>query len=218
MAKKDDVITTEEQVTTEEEAKTEEIQDDENKTLTYEEHQEALNKTISQRLKDEKAKHSKELAELQKKMQEQIKEERKEAEELAKLSAEERSKVEKEKETLRIDKERKELEDDKRIFQREKLLLETEKQLAARKLPVEFAKYVIGDSAESTLESITVFEEQWQEALDTGIRDRLKGPSPQQGQQVAGNKRFTSEMVDKMSQSEVNANLGAIKESMKTWS
>lgn len=154
-------------------------------------------------------------AEFKQTLEKEKAEARKEAEELAKLSAAERAKVEKEKEELRIDKERQELKEQRAEFEREKLLLETEKQLTQRKLPGDFAPYVIGGDAEDTLERMTVFEEQWRQAIETEIQERLKSKSPKAGAKKQGH--YTRDQVEKMSQDEVAANMEAIEESMQHW-
>lgn len=154
-------------------------------------------------------------AEFAKKLEQEKAEARREAEELAKLSAEERAKVEKEKEEMRLQQEREELKAQRAEFEREKLLLETERQLTQRKLPGEFATYIIGSDAEDTLERITAFEEKWQGAIEAEIQGRLKQKAPKLGGQKKG--FFTRDQVEKMSQDEVNANLAEIEESMKLW-
>jgi hypothetical protein len=211
MAKKDDVTIeeTNEQVNDEPEVKEEEVTEEE-KALT----QDDLNKAVSKRLKEEKAKHDKDLAELRKQMQEKIKEERKEAEELAKLSQEERAKVEKEKEEMLLKSERDNLNKERQEFERDKLKLETEKQLVERKLPAQFAKYLLGDSAEETLENINTFEGEYQEAIRTEVDQRIAGPKPKLGGDKQ--KRYTHDQLKGMTLEEARANMDDIDKAMES--
>jgi len=160
--------------------------------MTKEEYESALQKEadrrVAQAIKKREAEHKKEL-------EQRTAEARKEAEELAKLSESERLKVEKEREELTLSKQRED---------------------AIRKLPIEFAGYILGEDADDTFERITIMEEQWQKALEVEINERLKSKTPRLG---TSNKKsfFTREQVEKMSPSEVTANLPEIEESMKNW-
>lgn len=164
---------------------------------------------VSKKLKELQAQHKKDL-------EKKTAEARKEAEELAKLSEAERLKVEKEREEMKLSKEREEFERERSEFEKERLKLQAEKELAIRKLPTEFAGYILGDDADDTFERITVLEEQWQKALEAEINERLKSKTPKLGMK---NKKshFTRDQVDNMSQEEVAANLAEIEESMKSW-
>ena len=181
--------------------------------MTKEEYDTALQKEsdrrVAQAIKKREAEHKKEL-------EKKTAEARKEAEELAKLSEAERLKVEKEREEMRLSKDREEFERERSEFEKERLKLQAEKELAIRKLPTEFAAYILGDDADDTFERITVLEEQWQKALEAEINERLKSKTPKLGMK---NKKshFTREQVDAMSQTEVAANLAEIEESMKSW-
>lgn len=149
-------------------------------TLTEEELQEKLQREADRRVTEALKKREEKL---RKEMEERIEKERKEAEELAKLSAEERAKVERERKEMELQKEREKLEQEKKKFYRERLELQTTKTLQERKLPTSFAKFVMGDDAESTLENIVEFEKQWQEALELEVNKRLGSASlPKTGQ------------------------------------
>jgi len=171
--------------------------------------QKEADRRVAQAIKKREAEHKKEL-------ETRTAEARKEAEELAKLSEAERAKVEKERDEIKLSKEREQFEKERGEFERERLKLQAEKELAIRKLPTEFAGYILGDDADDTFERITVLEEQWQKALEAEIDERLKSKIPKLGTK---NKKahFTREQVAGMSQVEVAANLAEIEESMKSW-
>ena len=154
-------------------------------------------------------------AEFKTRLEKEKAEARKEAEELAKMSAEERTKIEKEKAVMEAERERREFDEEKKAFAREKLEMEAVKQLSERKMPIELAPYIYGDTAEDTFERITLFEKKWQEALEIGVKERLRGPAPK----ATGSRKayFTKEQVEKMSREEVAANMDAIDESAKYW-
>jgi hypothetical protein len=181
--------------------------------MTKEEYDAALQKEadrrVAQAIKKREAEHQKEL-------EKETAKARKEAEELAKLSESERMKVEKEREEMTLAKQREELNKERGEFEKERLRLQAEKELAIRKLPVNFSQYVLGDDAEDTFDRIAVLEEEWQKAIETEVNDRLKSKTPKLG---TSNKKayFTQSQVAEMSQAEVNANLAEIEESMKSW-
>ena len=181
--------------------------------MTKEEYDAALQKEadrrVAQAIKKREAEHKKEL-------EKETAKARKEAEELAKLSESERMKVEKEREEMTLAKQREELDKERNEFEKERLRLQAEKELAIRKLPVNFSQYVLGDDADDTFDRITVLEEEWQKAIETEVNERLKSKTPKLG--TSGKKAyFTQEQVTKMSQAEVAANLPEIEESMKNW-
>jgi len=173
------------------------------------EKQKESDRRVAQALKKREQEYKKEL-------EKETAKARKEAEELAKLSESERLKVEKEREELTLQKQREELTKERKEFEMERLKLQAEKELAIRKLPIEFSAYVLGDDADDTFERITVLEEQWQKALEAEINERLKSKTPKLG---TSNKKayYTREQVQAMSQAEVAANLEQIEESMKQW-
>ncbi len=99
---------------------------------------------------------------------------RTEAERLAKLSADEKKAEE--------DKQRaKELADKDRELTMRELQLGAIDELNKRKLPVSFAKMLLGDTAEHTLEKITAFEKEYKEAIDAEVTARTKGRTPDKG-------------------------------------
>lgn len=100
--------------------------------------------------------------------------EKQEAKKLAKLSESERAKA-------LLDKQQMEFEAERLSFQREKIELEVTKQLAEKELPIRFAKLLVTDDAETSLENINTFEKDWQDALKKAVDEKLKGSSPKGG-------------------------------------
>ena len=181
--------------------------------MTKDEYDAALQKEadrrVAQAIKKREAEHQKEL-------EKETAKARKEAEELAKLSESERMKVEKEREEMTLAKQREELNKERGEFEKERLRLQAEKELAIRKLPVNFSQYVLGDDAEDTFERIAVLEEEWQKAIETEVNERLKSKTPKMG---SSNKKgfLTEAQVDGMTQEEKIANWTEIEESMPHW-
>lgn len=97
-----------------------------------------------------------------------------EAEKLAKMSAEEKAKFE-------LDKQKNEFEKERLKFQNERMELEITKQLSIEDLPIDFAKYLMSDSAETAMSNIKEFKTVWQNALETEVNKRLKGTTPKSG-------------------------------------
>lgn len=100
--------------------------------------------------------------------------EKQEAEKLAKLSESGRAQA-------LLDKQQMEFETERAKFQREKIELEVTKQLAEKELPIRFAKLLVTDDAETSLENINTFEKDWQDALKKAVDEKLKGSSPTGG-------------------------------------
>jgi secreted Zn-dependent insulinase-like peptidase len=97
-----------------------------------------------------------------------------EAERLAKLSADEKKAEE--------DKKRaKELADKDRELTLRELNLGAIDELDKRKLPVSFAKFLLKETAEKTLENITSFETAFREAVQAEVDAKLKGKTPEKG-------------------------------------
>lgn len=151
-----------------EEVEEEVTQPEENEEATNEKTftQEELNDIVEKRIAREKAK--------QDELKKQAELEKKQAEELAKLSAEERAKKE-------FEFEQEEFKKQQQEFYRERLELQTTKELDERDLPVSFAKYVIGEDAESTQERINEFEGLWEKELERRRVDAMRGKTPSIG-------------------------------------
>lgn len=145
----------------------------EGKTFT----QEDLDKAIQQRLAKERKKAELERKRLEEEMRERIESEKQEALELAKLSEKERTEREFQKEREKFEQERKE-------FERKKLELDTKEVLSNEELPSEFASFVMGNDAESTLENINRFKEKWQKAIEAEVNKRLATNKPKTGGQA----------------------------------
>ena len=154
-------------------------------------------------------------ADFKKELEQRTAEARKEAEELAKMSEAERRKAEKEREEMRLQAERDELQNERASFERERLQLQAERELANRSLPAQFAPYILGEDAESTFERITTLAEQWQEAVQGAVQERLKGKPPKEGE--SPKTRYTREQVESMTEAEVAADLDNVMESMQQW-
>ena len=140
-------------------------------TLTIEEFEREKQREADRRVQQALAKEREKLME---QMREEIERERREAEELAKLSERERQKRE-------LEKEREKLEAEKRAFYRERMKLQAEQELLNRGLPTVLAPYVLGETAEETLNAITELEEKWREALETEVNKRLATDVPKVG-------------------------------------
>ena len=84
------------------------------------------------------------------------------------------------------------LELDKKIaaFEREKLKYETAKALGEKKLPVEFAEYLIAEDSEQTTARIKVFEENYRKAVEAAVNERLKGSAPPSGKSAPAPNNF----------------------------
>jgi hypothetical protein len=121
-------------------------------------------KRVSQALKTAREKWESELSE-------KIQKERSEAEELAKMTEAERLQRE-------FDNQKQTFEEERKSFLREKLELQTVKSLQAEELPTEFSEFVLSDSAEKVSENIKRFKEQWQQAIEKAVDERLKGSTP----------------------------------------
>lgn len=100
--------------------------------------------------------------------------EKKEAARLAKLTAEQREKEVFEKQKADFEKQQKE-------FQKTQLLNETMVELQKESLPVNFAKHLLGETAEDVMENIKAFKQEWQDALQKAVDERLKGNTPKKG-------------------------------------
>ena len=140
-------------------------------TLTIEEFEREKQREADRRVQQALAK---EREKLMAQMREEIERERREAEELAKLSERERQKRE-------LEKEREKLEAEKRAFYRERMKLQAEQELLNRGLPTVLAPYILGETAEETLNTITELEEKWREAIEAEVNKRLATDVPKVG-------------------------------------
>lgn len=121
----------------------------------------------SKRLAEEQAKWEKEY-------QEKLEKERAEAEKLAKMSADQRAKAE-------FEKQQQKFEEDRRAFEQERLNLEVRKQLSDNGLDQDFATFLIGVDAESSLENINQFKEAFNKAVESEVIKKISGNTPKAG-------------------------------------
>lgn len=97
-----------------------------------------------------------------------------EAAELAKLSKDDKDKK-------LFEKDKAKFAEEKAAFERDKLVLETRNQLSEKKLPSNFADFLVSENADSTLKNINSFEAAWNQAVQEAVNERLKGSTPQTG-------------------------------------
>ena len=100
--------------------------------------------------------------------------EKNEAARLAKLS-----KADKEAEIF--NKQKEEFEKQKKEFEKTQLLNQTMVNLQQENLPIDFAEYLMSESAETIQENIKIFKEKWQEAIQKEVDNRLTTKTPKMG-------------------------------------
>lgn len=101
-----------------------------------------------------------------------------EYERLAKMTETERVKEKMAQKAKERDEERKTFEQEKRAFELEKMKMQTEKELVKRKLPADFASFLVTDNAESTKQNLDSFEKMFGSAIETAVADKLRGKNP----------------------------------------
>lgn len=94
-----------------------------------------------------------------------------EAKKLAKMNADEKQKY-------RLDQREQELADREKAIARKELTAEAKAMLSERDLPVELVNAVDLTSAETVSESITSIQKAWEESVQKGVSDRMKGSAP----------------------------------------
>lgn len=77
-----------------------------------------------------------------------------------------------------FEKEREAFEAEKAEFRKAKQRDSAERELLKRKLPTNFTNYVIAEDDEMTQENINHLEEQWKEALNEAVTQRMQGYEP----------------------------------------
>lgn len=125
---------------------------------------EDLEAKFQKMLDEAKAKWEKDLIE-------RLEKERKEQQRLSTLSDEEK------KQAMMEAREAELAEKERQLLMRS-LELDTIKILDEEKLPVKFAKFLIGEDSESTLENIKTFKTEWRNALNAAVDKRLGGRTP----------------------------------------
>lgn len=109
--------------------------------------------------------------------------EKTEAEKLAKMTEGERLQAE-------FKKQKEEFENERKSFLKEKLENQTIKELSNQSLPITFANFVGGESAERIHENITTLKTEWDkafnEALEKAVEEKLKGKTPSSSNKQPG--------------------------------
>lgn len=101
-----------------------------------------------------------------------------EYERLAKMTETERVKEKMALKAKERDEERKTFEQEKKAFELEKMKMQTEKELVKRKLPSEFASFLVTDNAESTKQNLDTFEKMFGSAIENAVADKIRGKNP----------------------------------------
>lgn len=112
-----------------------------------------------------------ERASFEKDFEGRIASEREDAQRLASMSAEDRAKVE-------MERREKDFESERAQYVSERAEFEAAKELAARDLPVSFAKMVANPDREIMIENIDAFKTEYMKAIEAGLSNRLKGTLP----------------------------------------
>lgn len=94
-----------------------------------------------------------------------------EAKKLAKMNADEKQKYQ-------LDQREQELADREKAIARKELTAEAKAMLSERDLPVELVNVVDLTSAETVSESITSIQKTWEESVQKGVSERMKGSAP----------------------------------------
>ena len=94
-----------------------------------------------------------------------------EAKKLAKMNADEKQKYQ-------LDQREQELANREKALARKELTAEAKAMLSERDLPVELVNVVDLTSAETVSESITSIQKAWEESVQKGVSERMKGSAP----------------------------------------
>lgn len=94
-----------------------------------------------------------------------------EAEKLARMTKEEKAEYQSRKRE-------KELVDREAAITRRELMAEAKNTLAEKKMPVKLAELLVYTDADTCKKSMEALEAAWQEAVEAGVQDRLKGGTP----------------------------------------
>ena len=94
-----------------------------------------------------------------------------EAKKLAEMNADEKQKYQ-------LDQREQELADREKAIARKELTAEAKAMLSERDLPVELVNVVDLTSAETVSESITSIQKAWEESVQKGVSERMKGSAP----------------------------------------
>ena len=94
-----------------------------------------------------------------------------EAKKLAKMNADE-------KEKYQLDQREQKLADREKAIARKELTAEAKAMLSERDLPVELVNVVDLTSAETVSQSVAVLQKSWEQAVQKGVQEKLKGGAP----------------------------------------
>ena len=94
-----------------------------------------------------------------------------EAKKLAKMNADEKQKYQ-------LDQREQELADREKAIARKELTAEAKAMLSERGLPVELVSVVDLSNAEAVTESVASIQKTWEDAVQKGVSDRMKGSAP----------------------------------------
>ncbi|HGR5308582.1 TPA: DUF4355 domain-containing protein [Streptococcus pneumoniae] len=94
-----------------------------------------------------------------------------EAKKVAKMNADEKQKYQ-------LDQREQELDNREKAIARKELTAEAKAMLSERDLPVELVNVVDLTSAETVSESITSIQKAWEESVQKGVSERMKGSAP----------------------------------------
>ncbi|HGP8781547.1 TPA: DUF4355 domain-containing protein [Streptococcus pneumoniae] len=94
-----------------------------------------------------------------------------EAKKLAKMNVDEKQKYQ-------LDQREQELADREKAIARKELTAEAKAMLSERDLPVELVNVVDLTNAETVSESITSIQKAWEESVQKGVSERMKGSAP----------------------------------------
>ena len=118
--------------------------------------QEEVNNIVEKRLNKEKNKWKNEVDQ---------------AKRLAEMSAEDRAREQFKMEKAEFERQRDE-------FERERLLVQTQRELSTKNIPVEFADMLVKDDAESTKVAIDTFASLYNQSVEKGVSNKMKGRPP----------------------------------------
>lgn len=118
--------------------------------------QEEVNNIVEKRLNKEKNKWKNEVDQ---------------AKRLAEMSAEDRAREQFKMEKAEFERQRAE-------FERERLLVQTQRELSTKNIPVEFADMLVKDDAESTKAAIDSFAMLYNQSVEKGVSNKMKGRPP----------------------------------------
>ena len=94
-----------------------------------------------------------------------------EAKKLAEMNADEKQKYQ-------LDQREQELANREKAIARKELTAEAKAMLSERDLPVELVNVVDLTSAETVSESVAVLQKSWEQAVQKGVQEKLKGKAP----------------------------------------